>query len=424
MIKKIRVEDLQIGMFIDDMNAPYTDHPFLTNKKKVKSAKEIDLLLQHNILEVYIDTDKGSDSPRAESAEEANARVREAMTEEILTAREEPEEEFEAAPVVERPAELQSFREEMQRAKGIYGEAKVMVKELLGEARMGRSVDGERAQVVVNSMVDSIFRNQDALLSLSRLKSYDDYTFQHSLNVAVLSVALGRNLGLVKDELRRLGVGAILHDIGKMQIPEHILNKPGRLTDEEFAVMKNHTLKGAQILMNAPDVERESTAVALNHHERYSGKGYPRALVGMGIGKFGLISAIVDVYDAITSDRVYHQGLPSHQAIQKIYEWGQTDFYPVYVQKFIQNLGVYPIGTIAELDTGELGVVYAQNHSELLRPWVRLVRGAFGAPLATPLDVDLREPEPKGNKKFARTIVNVLLPHQAGLNVERILNAV
>lgn len=421
MIKKIRVEDLQIGMFIDDMNAPYTDHPFLTNKRKVKSSKDIDLLLTHNILEVYIDTDKGYDSPKAESAEEANARVREAMTEEVLTPS--TDEEPYQPSMAERPAELQSFREEVQKAKEIYGEAKVMVKELLAEARLGRSVDGERAQVVVNSMVDSIFRNQDALMSLSRLKSYDDYTFQHSLNVSVLSVALGRNLGLVKDELRRLGVGAILHDIGKMAIPEHILNKPGRYTDEEFAIMKAHPLKGAQILMAAPDVDKESTAVALNHHERYSGKGYPRGLVGMGIGKYGLISAIVDVYDAITSDRCYHKGLPSHQAIQKIYEWGQTDFYPVYVQKFIQCLGVYPIGTIAELDTGELGVVYAQNHSELLRPWVRLVRGPFGAPLATPMDVDLREQEPKGNKKFARTIVNVLLPHQAGLNVEKILNA-
>lgn len=421
MIKKIKVEDLQIGMFIDDMNAPYTDHPFITNKKRVKSVKEIDLLLKHNISEVYIDTEKGLDSPRAEAASEADARVREAMEEEVLSPEPEPEEEEIA--IADRPAELQGFREELLRAKEVYGEAKSMVKDLLAEARLGKTVDGERAQYVVNNMVDSIFRNQDALVSLTRLKSYDDYTFQHCLNVSVLTVALGRNLGLVKDELRRLGVGAVLHDIGKMQIPEAILNKPGRYTDEEFAIMKQHTLKGASILMSAADVEKESAAVALNHHERYSGKGYPRGLIGMGIGKYGLISAIVDVYDAITSDRVYHKGLPSYQAIQKIYEWGATDFYPVYVQKFIQSLGVYPIGTVAELDTGELGVVYNQNHNDLLHPWVRVIRGASGEPYASPLEYDLREPDPKGGKKYARTVKNVLLPTQCGVDVEKVLGA-
>lgn len=420
MIKKIKVVDLQIGMFIENMNAPYTDHPFLTNQKRVKSVRDIDLLLKHNISEVYIDTEKGLDSPKAEAAYEADERVRTALEKELLS--DEPE-TAEPQAAVERPAELQGFREEVQRAKQIYGQAKTMVKDLMCEARLGKSVDGERAQVVVTGMVDSIFRNQDALLSLSRLKSYDDYTFQHSLNVAVLTVAMGRSLGLVKDELKRLGVGAILHDIGKMAVPEHILNKPGRYTEDEFAVMKTHTLKGAAILMNAPGVEKESTAVALNHHERFGGNGYPRGLQGMSIGKFGLISAVVDVYDAITSDRVYHKGLPSHQAIQKIYEWGQTDFYPVYVQKFIQCLGVYPIGTVVLLDTGETGLVYTQNHNELLRPWVRLVKNAAGAPVHPHMDVDLRLPDPSGVKKFLRTVQTVISQGEAGVDVEKVLTA-
>jgi putative nucleotidyltransferase with HDIG domain len=416
VIKKIQVADLEVGMFIDDMNAPYADHPFLTNKRRVKTAKDIDLLLHHNITEVYIDTDKGMDSLRAVAAEEADAVVRHELRRQVL----EPAEPQapEPAPV---PAELVGYREEMEKAKKVYGEAKVMVKDLLKEARLGKSVDGEKAQVVVSGMVDSIFRNQDALLSLSRLKSYDDYTFQHSLNVSVLSLAMGRSLGLIQDELRRLGVGAILHDIGKMIIPEEILNKPGRLTDEEFTVMKSHTLQGAKILMKAPGVEEECVAVALNHHERFSGRGYPRGLEGMSIGKFGMISAIVDVYDAITSNRCYHTGVPSHQAIQKIYEWGKTDFYPVYVQKFIQCLGVYPIGTVVTLDTGEMGVVYQQNHTDLLRPWVRIVRGPDGAPLARPADADLREADTQGHKKTLRSIQSVILAEQSGLDVEKIL---
>lgn len=423
MIKKIRVSDLEIGMFIDDMNTPYTDHPFLTNKRRVKSARDIDVLLQHNIQEVYIDTAKGSDSPNAVRAEEADSELRKELRRRVLAAEPSHEEEPPPEDTGPIPAELVGYREELTKAKRVYTQAKTMVQDLLHEARLGKSVDGEKAQVVVNEMVDSIFRNQDALLSLSRLKNYDDYTFQHCLNVSVLTLALGRNLGMVQDELRRLGVGAILHDVGKMSIPEEILNKPGRYTDEEFAVMKNHPLLGAKILMNAPGVEEESVAVALNHHERFTGRGYPRGLEGMAIGKFGLISAIVDVYDAITSDRVYHKGLPSHQAIQKIYEWGKTDYYPVYVQKFIQCLGVYPIGTAVVLDTGELGVVYQQNHNDLLRPWARIIRDASGKPLPRPADVDLRELDSRGARKYLRTIQTVLLAEQAGLDIEKILSA-
>ncbi len=414
MIKKIRVEDLEVGMFVEDFNVPWMDHPFLSSKKRIRSAREIDLIREHGIHEVYINTRRGKDSSRAVAMHEADAEVRRQMQEELSAGPRGPE-----PPTVSR--EQAAFEEEVERAREVYTEAKALVKDLLHDARLGRSIDGERAAQTVDKMVESIFRNPDAITSLSRLKSFDDYTFQHSVNVSVLALALGRHLGIVKDELRRLGIGAILHDVGKMRVPEEVLNKPGRLTDEEFEVMKAHTLHGAKILMDTQDVPDESAAVALNHHERFNGRGYPRGLQGMGIGKFGLIAAIVDVYDAVTSDRVYHKGMPSHQALQKIYEWAKTDFYPVYVQRFIQCVGIYPIGSVVRLDTGEVGIVCRQNHVELLRPWVRVVRGAGGEPLAHPLDVDLTEPDPRGVRPFARTIAATLEPAEAGADVEAVL---
>lgn len=418
VIKKIRVEDLEVGMFVEDFNVPWIDHPFLSNKKLLKSTKDIQILVSCGILEVYINTERGRDSPKAFCTQDSQDNVPALLDPKTVTSASGTSEERQADPL---PVETTPFQEEVRRARGIYGQAKALVKDLLQDARMGRSIDGERTARVVDDMVDSIFRNQDALASLSRLKSFDDYTFHHSINVSVLSLTLGRHLGILKGELRRLGIGAILHDVGKMAVPEGILNKPGRLTEEEFAIVKTHALHGARILMQASDVPDECAAVALNHHERFSGRGYPRALQGLAIGKFGLISAITDVYDAITSDRVYHKGMPSYQALQKIYEWARTDFYPIYVQKFIQCLGIYPIGSVVRLDTGEVAVVSRKNPDHLLRPWVRMVRHASGEQFAPVLETDLAEPDPHGERSFRRSIQVVLDAVEAGVDVHAVL---
>lgn len=408
MIKKIRTEDLQVGMFVDDFNVPWMDHPFLTSKRLLKKAKDIQVLVDQRIEEVYIDTEKGRDSAKAVSATEADDEVRRELAA--------PTPPPETDPTADVAGDTTPFGQEVRRARAVYGQAKSLVQDLLLDARLGNSLDGERAVAVVDEMVDSIFRNQDALASLTRLKSFDDYTFQHSVNVSVLALALGRHLGLVKGELRRLGIGAILHDVGKMRVPEEILHKPSRLTDAEFTVMKTHPLHGAKILMSTRALPEDCSSVALNHHERFNGVGYPRGLSGLAIGKFGLISSLADVYDAITSNRVYHTGMPSHQAVQKIYEWTKTDFYPLYAQKFIQCLGIFPIGSVVRLDTGEVGVVARQNHDQLLRPWVRIVRGSVVV-----FEVDLRAPDPKGEKPFARTVSSALDPAAAGFDVEALL---
>lgn len=419
MIKKILVKDLEVGMFIEDMNTSWMNHPFLNSRRRIKSTRDIDTLVKHQIVEVFINTELGRDSSAAQPAEEGQAEARSRFERDVLA----PETPDAGGGELDRPADPDTtpFAEEVRKASGIYGQAKTLVKDLLQDARMGKSIDGERAARVVDDMVDSIFRNRDALASLSRLKNFDDYTFHHSINVSVLALTLGRHLGILKGELKRLGVGAILHDVGKMRVPEEILNKPGRLTEEEFAVMKTHTLHGAKILMQTSAVPDDCATVALNHHERFDGRGYPRALKGLSIGKFGLVSAIADVYDAVTSDRVYHKGMPSHQALQKMFEWAKTDFYPLYVQKFIQCLGIYPIGSLVRLDSAEVGVVSRQNHDQLLRPWVRLVRAPDGAPLAGHPEVDLREADPLGEKPFARTVTATLDAATEGVDPSAVL---
>jgi HD-GYP domain-containing protein (c-di-GMP phosphodiesterase class II) len=318
-------------------------------------------------------------------------------------------------------ADRTAYDEELRCARRVHAKAKLVVQDLLRDARMGRSVDGEKANRVVDEMIDSIFRNPDALTSLSRLKSFDEYTFHHSVNVCVLSLALGRHLGIVKGELRALGVGALLHDFGKITVPPEILNKPGRLSVQEFQRVRAHPLHGAKMLMQCSDLTDGCATVALNHHERFDGRGYPRGLSGLEIGKFGLISAIVDVYDAITSDRVYHRAVTGHEAVKKIYEWGKTDFYPLYVQKFIQCLGIYPTGSVVRLDSGELGVVSKQNPDHLLRPWVRIVRDRSGAPLPGPVEVCLSDLGAGEGRSYARSIVAALGSDAPGLGLTKIL---
>jgi putative nucleotidyltransferase with HDIG domain len=314
------------------------------------------------------------------------------------------------------------FEAEFRKARQIYAEAKTTVTEHFDDVRRGRRVDGERAHDTVTDMIDSIFRNRDALLSLARLKSFDEYTFHHSLNVAVLTLNLAVNLGILDNELLRLGIGAVLHDLGKVRLPDGLIQKPGPLDNREFEAVKTHAAHGAKLLLDGRSVPLDCAAVPLSHHERYDGTGYPRRLSGVRVGKFGLITGIADVYDAMTTNRPYQKAISPTQALNKMYGWAGAQFHPIYVRKFIQCVGIYPIGSVVRLDTGEVGVVIRQNRGELLRPWVRLDGASLRPPPAMPVEVDLRDRDPAGEKIYARSVQLVLDPTQAGVNVDALLS--
>ncbi len=431
MIKKIAVEHLEPGMFVVDMNVPWFRHPFLRGRRHIRNARDIDRIRRYGITHVYIDTERGRDSPHAVPAQEARGETEKGLLREVSRPATRPVGSRPAQPPPERaeppgkevpaPPPPDPFDRELARAREIYAEARRTVEEIFASVRAGAQIDVRRVKAVVQDMIGSIFRNRDALLSLARIKDYDAYTYQHSLNVATLALNLGVAVGVLEDELFRMGVGALLHDIGKTRIPDSIVRKPGRLTDEEFRVVRQHTVLGAQLLLAHRGVPEDSVAAALNHHERFDGSGYPRGLSGHGIGKFGLLCAVCDVYDAMTTTRPYQQAFSPAATLRRLYEWSGRFFHPVYVQKFIQCVGVYPAGTVVRLDTGETGVVVRQNRDDLVRPWVRVVTTPRGHPLPTPVDVDLRQPDPHGEKAHARSVASVVPPAKVRIDVDAVL---
>ncbi|MBE0617744.1 MAG: DUF3391 domain-containing protein, partial [Proteobacteria bacterium] len=246
MIKKIRVEDLKAGMFIADFNTPWILHPFFPNRITVRSAKDIEQMLRCKMTEVYIDTARGTDSPSAVALDEAERELSERLSEDVLEAADEGPE----APRV-------PFEAEYRRARELYAEAKASVEQQFEDVAVGSRADGESAYHTVADLIASLFRNRDAMLSLARLKSFDEYTFHHSLNVAVLALNLGVQLGILDRELQRLGIGAILHDLGKVRLPDGLVQKQGPLEPGEYEVVKTHSLHGARILLEAGSIPTE-----------------------------------------------------------------------------------------------------------------------------------------------------------------------
>lgn len=382
MIKKVSVNSLKPGMFIHNLNCGWFNHPFISQRFKIKSSEEIKKIAAHGIRELYIDTDKGLD-------------VRDAVTEKDVkkVIRIEPEKVLEAPcePVKDVPAKEMPIKEEIKRAKEIKDEAKKLVVNILGDVRLGKQVKSEKVGVVVSEMADSIFRNQDALISLCRIRQMDEYLYFHSVGVCVLMISLCRIMGVDRGTINDVGMGALLHDVGKTKTPPEILNKPGKLTAGEFDTMKLHVIHGYEILSQSPGIPKSALQVAYEHHERYDGSGYPRGLHGEAISKFGQMAAIVDVYDAITSDRCYHKGMPATEALRKISEWSNFYFNRNLVQNFLKCVGVYPVGTLVNIDDCNLAVVIELGSKSMNTPKVKVIYNSRKDVPVRPYVIDLAE---------------------------------
>ncbi|NEV60963.1 HD-GYP domain-containing protein [Thiorhodococcus minor] len=381
MIKKIAIDQLQVGMYVHDLNCGWMDHGFLRSQFAVKSPETLQQIRRTGTRELYIDTEKGADASPAPSEAEVIAGLEGGLGE--IAQDEHPD----ARPV--------SLAQERAQAKRIHGEAVNLVAGLMEDVRLGRQIDLERTQPVVGAMVGSIFRNPNALMGLARIRRMDRYTFEHSVNVSVLMVSFARSLELDQNLIHEIGMGALLHDIGKILVPPEILNKPGKLTDAEFVVMRNHVVHSRDTLAKIPGFPPAALAVAAEHHERADGSGYPGKKDLKGISLAGKMASIVDVYDAITSDRVYHKGMEPHQALRKLLEWSAHHFDPQLVQQFVRCVGIYPVGTLVMLESGRLGVVLETGREELFHPVVRVVMDAKHRRYLPVEDLDLAR-QPKG----------------------------
>lgn len=273
----------------------------------------------------------------------------------------------------------------------IVTEAKHLIKVMMTSTSIKTTIDGQKVMAVVDKIISSILANGDIVVNLSDIRSVDDYTFSHSVNVCIYSLVIGIGLGYSEEKLRELGVGSMLHDIGKVKVPQQIIQKPGRLTKDEFEEIKRHTWYGYEILKDTKGISMTASYIALGHHERIDGSGYPCRQKDRNIHKAARIVAVSDVYDALTSDRVYRKKLMHHEVIDYITSLKARHFDPDIVDVFIRYLAYYPIGTAVVLNTGEKGLVSQYNKYSPTRPVVRIVMGGDEKMLPKQKDVDLNE---------------------------------
>lgn len=271
------------------------------------------------------------------------------------------------------PNTVVPIQEELRRVDKLYGEAVDYAHTFIDGVREGKPFDFSGAAPLVNGFIDSIFRNEFAAAAISKLKSFDEYTYTHCINVSILAVILGKKLDYSREKLEQVGMAGMFHDVGKAVIPGRILNKPGKLTEAEMNVMRTHPLHGYQILRAQKDIPEAVLRGALEHHEKHDGSGYPRGLKGDEISEVAQLLAVVDVYDALTSKRVYKKPMPPSQVLAMMYKWRVTDFYPNTVEQFIKSLGVYPVGSFIRLSTDYYAVVTDPNPVAPLKPIVRIL---------------------------------------------------
>ncbi len=362
----IDIHDLRPGMYIVQTGEKWLNHPYLYAKPGlVANDKEIEEIKKQGFREAYYDPDKSQPSAAKDTLADLHC------------------------PKVSVPPKI-LIQDEMSRLQKPYENFVGHMENVLDDARAAR-INIQSSDFVIQEIIQSIDRNRDALLCLSKLKNFDNYTYAHCVNVGILCISFATHLRLQNDDLQMLGLAGLFHDVGKMKIPQAILNAPRKLTDEEFAVIQRHSSLGAEIVAKAPGARQCIVEGILDHHERSNGSGYPNQKKGAEISAFGKLISLCDVYDALTTKRVYKKSFPPSQALSLMYNMRGDAWEREILEHFIEMVGIYPVGTPIALTGGFKGIVSQSNPQAPLYPTVMLCLDKSGKYLKKPERIDLAQ---------------------------------
>ncbi len=374
MIRKITIDQLLPDMYVVDLHKRWFDHSLWQSKFKVRDDAHVSKIREEGISEISIDTARGIDLPPTPIARINQIDLKLKSLAEIRAA---------------TPRTV-SLGEERRRANRLLVDAGNTVSGLMLSARAGNNVDAAYLEPIVSKMIASVIRNPDALVPLARLKRMDAYATQHAVATAALIIAFGRHQGMPEPEIEKLALGTMVKDIGHAALDARLTAKQGILSKDEFSIVQSHVEEGLAVLDATTRLSETSVAVVLEHHERYNGCGYPYRMIGDEISVAGRMAAIVDTYDAMTSDRPYRAAMSPSQTLRQLYDEAGFQYDPALVSAFIKTIGIYPVGTLVLLESGHLAVVEQLHADNMLTPTVRVIyhtgRQQY---VTTPVDVDL-----------------------------------
>lgn len=384
---EIPVEELEIGMHLVGIDRPWSETRFLLQSFVIQSKEDIhELRTNCRRVTIQVRVDKPADQKKRSSA------VRPSGPPKTGTSVQQGPQSKERIHYLNKVG----FEQSVESSRLTFKSARAMASSIMEGLRVGRALNMDDCRTQVAEVVDRVLENADALRFLAMIKHKDDYTAEHSMNVCILSATFARHLGLMEFEIRLIALCGLLHDVGKCKVPLDILNKPGRFTREEAHIMAEHTTFGRNILMSTAGDQRHAVDVAHCHHERMDGRGYPRLLTAGQIPYYAKIVAIVDAYDAMTSERCYGRPKTSYDALKVITKNAGTQFDPELAREFLKCIGLFPAGVLVELSSEQLAIVVKKNETEPDRPLILLVSEPDKSRLKTPILIDLTKPEYSG----------------------------